>query len=78
MEHPLIDSVAHLTIDQLQEKINDLTKKLAWAQRTNAHLAGQLRMALETYQNQYRIKQNELFDRQNRSGQDYSEKINIT
>ena len=39
MEHPLIYKVDDLTIDELQNKISDLTKKLQWASRTNADLA---------------------------------------
>jgi hypothetical protein len=57
MEHPLIDNLDDLSVDQLQEKISELTKKLGIAMRTgNAHLCNQLRMALESYQNKYQEK----------------------
>jgi hypothetical protein len=57
MEHPLIDNLDSLTVDQLQEKISELTKKLGIAMRSgNGHMCNQLRMALESYQNKYQEK----------------------
>jgi hypothetical protein len=54
MEHPLIANLDSLNVEQLQEKISELTKKLGIAMRTgNGHLCNQLRMALESYQNKY-------------------------
>jgi hypothetical protein len=57
MEHPLIPKLDSFTVDQLNEKITELNKKLAIAYRTgNAHLCDQIRMALESYQNTYSEK----------------------
>ena len=57
MEHPLIGKLDDLTIDQLSEKINDLNNKLSFVTKTgNGHLAGQIRMALESYQVKYKEK----------------------
>lgn len=57
MEHPLIANLDDLTLEQLQEKISELTKKLSIALGTgNNHLCNQLRMALESYQNKYQEK----------------------
>jgi hypothetical protein len=54
MEHPLISNLDSLTVDQLQERITELNKKLAIAYRTgNGHLCDQLRMALESYNSKY-------------------------
>lgn len=54
MEHPLIANLDELTVEQLSEKISELTKKLGIATRTgNYHLCNQIRMALESYQNTY-------------------------
>lgn len=79
MEHPLINNVDNLTLDELQAKINDLTKKLAWAHRSgNAHLCNQIRMALETFQNKHREKQQALWDSKNKNGPDFSDKIDIS
>jgi hypothetical protein len=57
MEHPLISNLDNLTVDQLQEKITELNKKLGIAYRTgNAYLCDQLRMAIESYQTKYQEK----------------------
>ncbi len=77
MEHPLISDADQLTMEELQTRITDLQKKLAWAQRSNAHLAGQISMALETYTNRYQQKQRELWDRQ-QGDTDYSDRIDIS
>lgn len=57
MEHPLIDSLDSLTVDELGTKMGELQKKLGIAQRNgNAHLCNQIRMAIESYQNKYNEK----------------------
>lgn len=57
MEHPLIDSLDALTIEELGTKVGELQKKLGIAQRNgNAHLCNQIRMAIESYQNKYNEK----------------------
>lgn len=54
MEHPLIANLDDLSMEQLSEKISELTKKLGIASRTgNYHLCNQIRMALESYQTTY-------------------------
>jgi hypothetical protein len=78
MEHPLINDVDGLTIEQLQSKVTDLTKKYAWASRNNAHLAQQVAMALETYQNKLRQKQQEIYDAARKSSTDYCDRIDIS
>ena len=58
MEHPLISNLSELTEDEIINRISDLNKKLVIAARTgNGYLANQVRMALESYQNQYRAIQ---------------------
>ena len=50
MEHPLVFIDSNLTIAEVQEKTNELQKKLNSAYRLgNAHLAHQIQKALETY-----------------------------
>lgn len=78
MEHPLINNIDGLTIEELQNRVTDLTKKYAWASRTNAHVASQIVMALETYQNKLRQRQQEQYEAAARASQDYSDKINIS
>jgi hypothetical protein len=57
MEHPLISNLDSLTVDQLQERITELNKKLAIAYRTgNSYLCDQIRMAIESYQTKYNEK----------------------
>ena len=78
MEHPLINDAHDLTMEQLQTRISDLQRKLAWAQRSNARLAQQISMALETYNNQYQERQREIWKKNEVSGPDFSDKINIS
>jgi hypothetical protein len=57
MEHPLIANLNDLSADELSTKISELHKKLAIAARSgNGHMCDQIRMALESYQNQYQEK----------------------
>ena len=78
MEHPLITDATDLSIDDLQARITDLQRKLVWAQRHNAGLAQQIYMALETYQNRYRQLQQQAWEAQKKSGNDYSDRIDIS
>lgn len=76
MEHPLIGDLGAVSIEDLSTKVTELYKKLGIAQRSgNAHLCNQLRMAIETYQNQYqhRIQQ----ERQKNGGPNFDDIINI-
>lgn len=75
MEHPFInkDDLKDLSVEQLQEKMSNLTEKLTFAYRTgNGPLIHQLQMVLETYRNQMTKKMDELFEKQN-----IKNKINI-
>jgi CRISPR/Cas system-associated protein Cas7 (RAMP superfamily) len=57
MEHPLIPDLTDLTVEQLGEKINELSKKLSIAYGMgNMDLVNQLQMALESYRNKYSEK----------------------
>jgi hypothetical protein len=57
MEHPLIKNLNELSNQELLDKISELHKKLAIAARSgNGHMCDQIRMALESYQNQYNEK----------------------
>ena len=76
MEHPLIGSLEDLTIEQLQDKINELGKKLMIAHRSgNGYLCDQIRMALESYKTKVQQKQDELY-RNRDSG--YDDRIDIS
>jgi len=79
MEHPLINNINDLTVEQLQSRISDLNRKLAVASRSgNAYLCTQIRMALETFNSKYQEKMREQWDRQSKSGPDFSDKIDIS
>ena len=57
MEHPLIPNLEHLSVDEINNKISELHKKLAIAYRGgNAYMCDQIRMALESYQAMYEQK----------------------
>jgi hypothetical protein len=65
MEHPLINDLSSLSVDELGTKISELQRKLNIATRSgNAQLCNQIRMALENYQNKYSEKMQEMYQRQ--------------
>jgi hypothetical protein len=74
MEHPLIQNLEGLSIDELSAQITELNKKLSIAMRTgNAHLCNQLRMAIESYQSKYQEKLQESYKNSN-----FGSKIDIS
>jgi hypothetical protein len=79
MEHPLISNIDHLSMEELQSRISDLIKKLSFAQRSgNAQLANQLRMALDTFNNKYQQRVDELNKPRDGNSPDYSDRIDIS
>jgi hypothetical protein len=75
MEHPFLSSssLKDKTLEELQTKINELTTKLTFAYRTrNGPLINQVQMVLESYNNEYRRKMDEMVGKQN-----IQSKINI-
>jgi hypothetical protein len=79
MEHPLIGNIDSMTIDQLQNKISELNKKLSIAHRSgNSHLTNQIRMALETFNNKYREKIADTYSKKSKDDPDFSDKIDIS
>jgi len=79
MEHPLITNIDSFSVEQLQAKISELNKKLAFAHRMgNGHLANQIRMALETFNNKYQEKLRAMYEAEKKQGPDFSDKIDIS
>jgi hypothetical protein len=79
MEHPLISNIDDLSLEELQEKITDLTRKVGIAHRMgNAQLRYQVEMALETYSNKFREKQQAAYDAASKQGPDFSDRIDIS
>jgi hypothetical protein len=79
MEHPLITDIDHLTVDELQGKISELSKKLSFAQRSgNGQLANQIRMAIETFRNKYQQKMQALSAPKAGETDSFNNKIDIS
>ena len=79
MEHPLINNIDDLSLEQLQERITELSRKVGMAHRMgNAQLRHQVQMALETYQNKYRERQQALWKKDDDQGADFSDRIDIS
>jgi hypothetical protein len=74
MEHPFINNLNDKNIEELQNKISELTSKLTFAYRTNnGPLINQLNMAIESYKTAYTKKMDDLIKKQN-----INQQINIT
>jgi len=67
MEHPFISShgLEDKTLDELQEAITELNKKLTFAHSMgNQPMIQQLQMAIESHRNVYTKKMDKLFEKQ--------------
>ena len=79
MEHPLINNIDDLSMEQLQERVTELTRKVGMAHRMgNAQLRHQVQMALETYQNKLRERQQALWRKDDEAGTDFSDRIDVS
>jgi hypothetical protein len=74
MRHPFIHDLSDKTTDDLSKTIADLQKKLTFAYRSQNHtMINQLRMVVETYQEEFQNRLNDMYKKQN-----LEDKINIT
>ena len=79
MEHPLINNIDDLSMEQLQERITELSRIVGMAHRMgNAQLRHQVQLALESYQNKYRERQQALWKKDDDNGTDFSDRIDIS
>ena len=79
MEHPLISNLDDLSMEQLQEKITELSRKVGIAHRMgNAQLRHQVQMALQTYQNKYRERMEQSWKKTDGDNPDFSDRIDIS
>lgn len=79
MEHPFINSLEDLTIEQLGSKISELHKKLSIAHRMgNGYLCDQIRMALNSYNNKYQQKMQALSAPKAGETDSFNNKIDIS
>jgi hypothetical protein len=66
MQHPFINDLSHLSIEDLQDKITDLTSKLTFSSRMNNHTMNhQLMMILDSYRTEYNKRMDLLYKKQN-------------
>lgn len=66
MEHPFVNNLSEKSLEELQEKLSDITKKLNFAYRMgNQPLVNQLNMISESYKVAYNKKMDELMKKQN-------------
>ena len=74
MQHPFITDLSGKSLEELQNTINDLTKKLNFVYRSqNGAMINQLRMVIESYKVEYGKRMDELYKKQN-----LSNKINVS
>lgn len=72
--HPFISDLSDKTLDELQNTIQDLSKKLNYVYRTqNGPMIHQMLMVLESYKTEYQKRIDEIYKKQN-----LGNKINIT
>lgn len=63
--HPFAPDLSKHTVDELQQKIAELTKNLNWAYRMqNSSMIHQLNMVLASYHSEYNKKLDESFKKQ--------------
>lgn len=61
--HPLTPNLTELSLDELQSKYNELTKKISQSQRLgNSSLMNQLYMILEDYRMEISVRQQKIYD----------------
>lgn len=70
MQHPFIGDLSTKTMDELQNTIADLSKKLSFAYRMqNQNMINQVTMAITSYKSEFNTRMDDLFKKQNLQGQ---------
>jgi hypothetical protein len=66
MQHPFIGDLSDLSLDDLQTKVNEITKNMMFAQRMgNSSLVWQMQMALDSYKQEVSKRMDDMFKKQN-------------
>lgn len=66
MQHPFITDLSDKSLEDLSKAISDLNTKLNFAYRMqNGALINQLRMAIESYNSEYKKRIDELYKKNN-------------
>jgi hypothetical protein len=74
MQHPFINDLSDKSMEDLQNTIQDLTKKLTFVYRQqNGPMIAQMMMVLESYKTEYSKRIDEIYKKQN-----LQNKINIS
>jgi len=74
MQHPFINDLSDKSMEDLQNTIQDLTKKLNFVYRQqNGPMISQMMMVLESYKSEYSKRIDEIYKKQN-----LQNKINIS
>lgn len=74
MQHPFINDLSDKTLDELQNTIQDLSKKLNYVYRSqNGPMINQILMVLDSYKIEYNKRIDEIYKKQN-----LQNKINIS
>lgn len=75
INHPFVGSLKEKTLEELQESISSLNKKISFVSRmNNQHVLNQLLLALNSYKEEYAHRQSELW---NKKSNDLGNKIDI-
>jgi hypothetical protein len=68
MEHPFISDLSELSMDDLQEKISELNKRLSFVARmNNTSMYSQLLMVIDSYNNEYNKRMDAMYKKYNLS-----------
>jgi hypothetical protein len=74
MQHPFINDLSGKSMEDLQNTIQELTKKLNFVYRTqNGPMISQIQMVLESYKTEYTKRMDDIYKKQN-----LTNKINIS
>jgi hypothetical protein len=66
MQHPFVGDLSALSLDELQAKIQELTKNLTFVYRTgNQNLVNQLHMVLDSYKAEASKRLDAMYKKQN-------------
>ena len=79
MEHPLAPKIEGLSLEEIQRKISDLYKRLAFAQRSgNPFVADQIRMLLETYNGAYQRELDRVMPKSDDDDDEFGKLVDIS
>tara|TARA_Y100000389_G_C16990496_1_gene284670 strand:- start:82 stop:315 length:234 start_codon:yes stop_codon:yes gene_type:complete len=77
MEHPLVGQLKDLSLEEIQSKLQEISKKLSFAYRSgNNALSHQLQMVQQSYTEEYNRKMRDLMPKDDDN--DHNDKIDIS